>query len=62
MYGASNDPFSGFNSDPFSSKPANDDFADFFSTIDSGKKQQPQQDDFASMFGNDASFGSKTSG
>ena len=39
MHEASSDPFSNFNSDPFgsSNKKDDDDFADFFSGIDSKK-------------------------
>jgi hypothetical protein len=39
MHGASSDPFSNFNSDPFgsSNKKDEDDFTDFFSGIDSKK-------------------------
>ena len=54
MHGASSDPFSNFNSDPFGSgnKKDEDDFIDFFSGNDSKKEQQKQPDEFASIFGN----------
>jgi hypothetical protein len=41
MHGASNDPFSNFNSDPFGSshKKEEEDFTNFFSGIDSKKEE-----------------------